>query len=185
VLHMTPSGQITQAQGLPAGSPAELPGMNLQHLYTGGVVLPDRAVAPGESWSSKSATPVPMPNGQTTQLQTNVTNTLKSVTAQGTHKIAIIETSGTVGMAGQRGLNESFTSTTRFDASSGVALSSSLQMKVAMDLGAQAAGAPNPPAGGFPPSTMTGTIKITTGPVPITSARPAGKAPARRTGRRR
>jgi hypothetical protein len=162
----------------------------MQHLFTGGVVLPDHPVSKGDSWTSKSSTPVPLPNGQTAQMQTTLTSTLKSVVAQGAHTIATIDTNGTVAMPGQRTFNETFTSGTRFDVTSGVTLGSTLQMQVAMDLAAQTSGAPNPPAGGFPAATMHGTIKITTGPVPRSvGTRPGAgssdRAPARRPIRRR
>jgi hypothetical protein len=182
MLRMTPAGQITEAQGLPQTNGPNLPGMNVQHLFTGGIILPERAVAPGESWSTKTATPAPMPNGQTAQLETSVTSTLKSLAAQGKHQVATIDTTGTIAMAGQRGFSETFTSTTRFDATAGATLGSDLRMQVMMDLGAQVAGAPNPPAGGFAASTMTGTIHITTGPVPTA---PAPKKAPTRTRRRR
>src|SRR5205823_12252286 len=96
VMQMTPAGEITQVEGLPQSGTMQLPGMNMQHLFTGGVVLPDHPVAPGDSWTSKSSTPVPMPNGQTAQMQTTLASTLKSLVAQGAHTIATIETKGTV-----------------------------------------------------------------------------------------
>src|SRR5207237_205477 len=88
VMKMSSTGQVLEVSGGQGGL-SQVPGLsNVQNVVGGGLALPDHPVAPGDSWESKSTVPMPVGPGKTVNVETNTTNTLKSVAVKNGRQIA-------------------------------------------------------------------------------------------------